>query len=127
MYFFFRDLHSSFKPSYLYSDDLGSSCRNGIVYINVPSTVKHRSYVGYTSNERDTIHMVYMEEHLRDNDNDNDLYYIYYRSNELYQSDGVKLSSLQVGLDSPDQSTKLYQGDSDRICCVDSRSCFRSQ
>ncbi|CAF1110176.1 unnamed protein product [Adineta ricciae] len=116
IYDFFRGLHGSFKPSYLYSDDLGTSWHNGNVYINVPSTIKHRPYVRYTSNERDTIHMIYTEGHPRDYDNS--LYHIYYRSGDLYQSDGIKLSSLQVGLDSPDQGTKVYQGDSQHVAWI---------
>ncbi|UJR23955.1 hypothetical protein I4U23_026923 [Adineta vaga] len=116
IYNFFRGLHGSFKPSYLYSDDLGSTWHNGNVYINVPSTQKHRPYVRYTSNERDTIHMIYTEGHPRDYDNS--IYHIYYRSEQLYRSDGTKLCTLQVGLDSPDQGTKLFQGDPDHVAWI---------
>ncbi|CAF1120451.1 unnamed protein product [Adineta steineri] len=106
IYNFFRGLDGSFKPSYLYSDDLGTTWHNGNIYINVPSTQKHRPYVRYISNERDTIHMVYTEGHPRDYDNS--LYHIYYRAGQLYRSDGIKLCSLQVGLDSPDQDHNDY-------------------
>ncbi|CAF1121299.1 unnamed protein product [Adineta steineri] len=116
IYNFFRGLDGSFKPSYLYSDDLGTTWHNGNIYINVPSTQKHRPYVRFISNERDTIHMVYTEGHPRDYDNS--LYHIYYRAGQLYRSDGIKLCSLQVGLDSPDQGTQIYQGDAQHVAWI---------
>lgn len=116
IYNFFRGLDGSFKPSYLYSDDLGTSWHNGNVYINVQSTQKHRPYVRYTSNERDTIHIVYTEGHPRDYDNS--LYHIYYSAGQLYQSDGTKLCSLQVGLNSPDQGTQIYRGDAQHVAWI---------
>jgi hypothetical protein len=116
IYNFFRGLNGSYKPSYLYSDDLGTTWHNGNVYINVPSTQRHRPYVRYTSNERDTVHMVYTEGHPRDFDNS--LYHIYYRDGQLYRSDGVKLCSLQVGLESPDQGTQIYRGDPQHVAWI---------
>jgi len=116
VYNFFRGLHGSYKPSYLYSDDFGTTWQTGNIYINVPSTQKHRPYVRYTSNERDTIHMIYTEGHPRDFDNS--VYHIYYRDGQLHQSDGKKLSSLQVGLDSPDQGTVIYRGDAQHVAWI---------
>lgn len=116
IYNFFRGLHGSYKPSYLYSDDLGTTWQNGNVYINVPSTLKHRPYVRYTSNGRDTVHMVYTEGHPRDYDNS--LYHIYYQAGQLFQSDGKKLCSLQKGLDSPDQGTEIYRGDAQHVAWI---------
>lgn len=113
IYNFFRGIHGSYKPSYLYSDDLGTTWNNGNVYINVPSTQKHRPYVRYASNERDIVHMVYTEGHPRDYDNN--LYHIYYRAGQLYQSDGRKLCTLQTGLESPDQGTLIYRGDAKHV------------
>lgn len=116
VYNFFRGLHGSYKPSYLYSDDLGSTWQTGNIYINVPSTEKHRPYVRYTSNERDTIHMIYTEGHPRDYDNS--VYHIFYRAGQLYQSDGTKLCSLQDGLASPDQGTRIYHGDAQHVAWI---------
>lgn len=116
IYNFFRGLHGSYKPSYLYSDDLGKTWQNGNVFIDVPSTQKHRPYVRYTSNGRDTVHMVYTEGHPRDYDNN--LYHIYYRGGHLYQSDGKKLCTLQNGLDSPDQGTEIYRGDARHVAWI---------
>ena len=116
IYNFFRGLHGSYKPSYLYSDDLGTTWHNGNIYINVPSTQKHRPYVRYASNERDTVHMVYTEGHPRDYDNN--LYHIFYRAGQLYQSNGAELCSLQAGLDSPDQGTLIYRGDAQHVAWI---------
>jgi hypothetical protein len=116
IYNFFRGLHGSYKPSYLYSDDLGTTWHNGNIYINVPSTQKHRPYVRYISNERDTVHMAYTEGHPRDYDNS--LYHIFYRNGQLYQSDGTKLCPLQAGLDSPDQGTQIYRGDAQHVAWI---------
>lgn len=113
IYNFFRGLHGSYKPSYLYSDDLGTTWNNGNVFINVPSTEKHRPYVRYASNSHDTVHMVYTEGHPRDYDNN--LYHIYYRAGQLYQSDGTKLCSLETGLGSPDEGTRVYRGDAKHV------------
>ena len=116
IYNFFRGLDGSYKPSYLYSDDFGTTWHNGNVYINVPSTQKHRPYVRYTSNECDTIHMVYTEGHPRDYDNN--LYHIYYRAGQLHRSDGTKLCSLQAGLHSPDQGTQIYRSDAQHVAWI---------
>ena len=116
IYNFFRGLHGSYKPSYLYSDDFGTTWHTGNIYINVPSTQKHRPYVRYTSNERDTVHMIYTEGHPRDYDNS--LYHIFYRGGQLYQSNGKELCSLQVGLESPDQGTEIYHGDAQHVAWI---------
>ena len=116
VYNFFRGLHGSYKPSYLYSDDFGTTWNTGNIYINVPTTQKHRPYVRYTSNRRDTVHMIYTEGHPRDYDNS--LYHIFYRAGQLYQSNGTKLCSLQVGLDSPDQGTQIYRGDPQHVAWI---------
>ncbi|KAG4069840.1 hypothetical protein HA402_009547 [Bradysia odoriphaga] len=116
IYNFFRGIHGSFKPSYLYSDDLGTTWNNGNVYINVPSTQKHRPYVRYASNGRDTVHMVYTEGHPRDYDNN--LYHIYYKAGQLHQSDGTELCTLQTGLESPDQGTLIFRGDEKHVAWI---------
>lgn len=113
IYNFFRGLHGSYKPSYIYSDDLGETWQTGHIVVHVPSTQKHRPYVRYASNQQDTIHLLYNEGHPRDYDNS--LYHIFYRDGQLFRSDGTRLCSLQQGLDSPDQGTLIYQGDADHV------------
>ena len=116
IYNFFRGLHGSYKPSYIYSDDLGATWHTGNIFIDVPSTEKHRPYIRYASNGFDTVHMVYTEAHPRDFDNS--LYHIYYRNGYLHRSDGTKLSSLENGLKTPEQGTRIYPGDSQHVAWI---------
>jgi hypothetical protein len=116
IYDFYRGLDDSYKPSYAYSDDLGASWQSGNIVINVPSTERHRPYVNYASNGVDTIHLVYTEAHPRDFDNS--LYHIFYQGGSLHQSDGSVVSTLAAGLSSPDQGTRIYQGDAANVAWV---------
>jgi hypothetical protein len=118
IYDFYRGLDGSFKPSYAYSDDGGESWRNGNVVIDVPSTERHRPYVRYASNGIDTVHFLYTEAHPRDFDNS--LYHVYYRGGSLYRSNGTAIRSLTQGLSSPDEGTRIYQGNRDNVAwCSD--------
>lgn len=113
IYDFYRGLDDSYKPSFAYSDDQGETWQSGNVVIRVPSTQKHRPYVRYASNGTDAIHLLYTEAHPRDFDNS--LYHVYYKAGMLHASDGSALSSLSEGLDSPDQGTRIFQGDADHV------------
>ncbi len=113
VYDFYRGLDASYKPSYAYSDDLGETWHSGNVVINVPSTALHRPYARYASNGVDTIHILYTEAHPRDFDNS--IYHVYYRSGSLYRSDGTAIRSLAEGLASPDEGTRIFQGNADNV------------
>jgi len=63
LYNFYRGLDASFKPSYAWSDDLGTTWQSGHVVIDVPVAFRHRPYVKYASNGRDTIHLLYTDGH----------------------------------------------------------------
>jgi hypothetical protein len=118
IYDFYRGLDNSFKPSYAYSDDLGETWTSGSIFIRVPSTQRHRPYVRYAFNGTDTVHMLYTEAHPRDFDNS--LYHIYYKNGQLYHSDGTVITSLHEGLNSPDEGTRIFQGDKDNVAwCAD--------
>ncbi|HEX6276046.1 MAG TPA: BNR-4 repeat-containing protein [Polyangiaceae bacterium] len=118
IYDFYRGLDGSFKPSYAYSDDGGETWRSGNVVIDVPSTQRHRPYVRYVGNGTDTIHLVYTEAHPRDFDNS--LYHVYYRGGSLYRSNGTSIRTLAQGLSSPDEGTRIYQGNRDNVAwCAD--------
>jgi len=108
IYNFFRGLHNSFKPSYAYSDDLGETWKAGNVFINVPTQIRHRPYVKYASNGRDTVHIAYTDGHPRDYDNS--IYHIYYRNGTLHRSDGTPIRSLKEGLRAPEDGTLVYKG-----------------
>lgn len=113
IYDFYRGLDNSYKPSYAYSDDSGQTWKSGNVVINVPSTQKHRPYVRYATNGTDTVHLVYTEAHPRDFDNS--LYHVAYRQGMLYKTDGTALHTLSAGLTSPDEGSRIYQGNADNV------------
>ncbi len=113
VYDFYRGLDASYKPSYAYSDDLGQTWRSGNVVINVPSTELHRPYARYASNGTDTIHITYTEAHPRDFDNS--IYHVYYKGGTLYRSNGTAIHPLTQGLASPDEGTRIFQGNANNV------------
>jgi hypothetical protein len=113
IYDFYRGLDNSYKPSFAYSDDSGQTWHSGNIVINVPSTQKHRPYVRYATNGTDTVHLVYTEAHPRDFDNS--LYHVSYRQGMLYKTDGSALHPLSQGLTSPDEGSRIYQGNADNV------------
>jgi hypothetical protein len=113
IYDFYRGLDGTSKPSYAFSDDLGETWKSGHVLVSIPESPNQRPYVRYASNDVDTVHMVYTEDHPRDYDNS--LYHIYYRSGTLHASDGTAIAPLSVGLDRPELGTRIFQGDPDHV------------
>ncbi len=113
IYNFFRGLDNSWKPSFVYSDDLGESWQTGNIFIEVPTEERHRPYVIYTDNGHDTIHMSYTEGHPRNYNNS--IYHIYYRDGMLHQSDGAEITSLEEGLEMPEEGTLVYEGSADSV------------
>jgi hypothetical protein len=116
IYDFFRGLDNRFKPSWAWSDDGGASFRTGGVAIDVPAAFRHRPYVKYASDGRDTIHLVYTEGHPRDFDNS--LYHVYYRKDALHRSDGSAIRPLAEGLRDPVEGTRIFQGDPANVAWV---------
>lgn len=116
VYNFFRGIHNSFKPSYAYSDDMGETWAAGNVFINVPTQFRHRPYVKYASNGRDTVHIAYTDGHPRDFDNS--IYHIYYRNGMLYRSDGTAIRSLKEGLSKPEEGTVVYEGGKKNVAWI---------
>jgi len=113
IYDFFRGFDNSFKPSYAWSEDLGETWKAGNVFINVPLAFRHRPYVKYASNGRDTVHIAYTEGHPRDFDNS--VYHISYRAGSLRSSRGAVLHPLSEGLKSPDEGTLVFKGDAQNV------------
>jgi len=113
IYNFFRGLDDSYKPSYVYSDDLGETWTTGNVFIDVPTQARHRPYVRYKSNGEDAIHIVYTEGHPRVYDNS--VYHVYYADGDLHNSDGRVIRSLAEGLTRPEEGTRIFRGDSSRV------------
>jgi hypothetical protein len=109
IYDFFRGKDDRFKPSVAWSDDEGRTWAAGGVVVDVPAAFRHRPYVKYASNDRDTVHLVYTEGHPRDFDNS--LYHVLYRDGGLRRSDGTLIRSLAEGLREPAEGTRIFQGD----------------
>jgi hypothetical protein len=112
-YNFFRGLNGTNKPSYAFSDDLGQNWTSGNIAIDFASSFKHRPYVKYASNGKDTIHLLYTNAHPRNFNNN--VYHIFYRDGMLYRSDGSKIRSLKEGLGNPGEGTLIFRGDSNNI------------
>ena len=110
VYDFFRGLDDRFKPSVAWSDDGGETWTKGGVVIDVPAAVRHRPYVKYASDGRDTVHLVYTEGHPQDFDNG--VYHVYYRAGQLHRSDGTVVRALAEGLREPAEGTRIFRGDS---------------
>jgi len=113
LYDFFRGLDDRFKPSVAWSDDEGETWTAGGVVIDVPAAVRHRPYVKYASDGRDTVQLVYTEGHPRDIDNS--LYHVFYRQGRLHRSDGTPIRSLAEGLREPSEGTRIFQGDAANV------------
>jgi hypothetical protein len=116
IYDFYRGFDNSFKPSYAWSEDMGETWKPGGVLINVPTQFRHRPYVKYCSNGRDTVHLLYTDGHPRDFDNS--VYHVVFRGGQLLSSEGLRLASIMEGLKSPDQGTLVYKGDANNVAWV---------
>ncbi|PYQ00526.1 MAG: hypothetical protein DMF82_21860 [Acidobacteria bacterium] len=116
MHDFFRGLDNRYKPSVAWSDDEGETWKTGGVVIDVPTAFRHRPYVKYASDGRDTVHLIYTEGHPRDFANS--LYHVFYRKGMLHHSDGTPIRSLGEGLRDPTEGTRIFQGDARNVAWV---------
>ncbi len=116
IYDFFRGLHNSFKPSYIYSDDNADTWQTGNVFIDVPTEFRHRPYVKYASDGRHTIHIAYTDGHPRNFDNS--IYHVFYRKGMLHRSDGSPIRSLKEGLKMPEEGTLVFKGDKNNVAWI---------
>jgi hypothetical protein len=116
IYDFFRGLDNRFKPSVAWSDDEGESWKTGGVVIDVPAAFRHRPYVKYASDGRDTVHLAYTEGHPRNFDNS--LYHAFYRKGTLHRSDGKPVRPLAEGLRDPVEGTRIFPGDPRNVAWV---------
>jgi hypothetical protein len=116
IYNFYRGFENSFKPSWMWSDDHGETWTAGRVFIDVPTKVRHRPYVKYASDGRDTVHFAYTEGHP--NVFDNSVYHLFYRRGNLHRSDGTVVRSLEEGLKAPEEGTLVFQGDPQNVAWI---------
>lgn len=113
LYNFFRGFDNRFKPSWMYSDDRGESWKMGALLIDFPHRARHRPYVKYASDGRDTAHFFFTEGHPRNYDNS--VYHAFYRKGVIHRSDGNRIHSLAEGPVRPAQATRIFQGDPDNV------------
>ena len=116
IYDFYRGFDASFKPSWAWSDDNGETWQAGKVFIDVPTSFRHRPYVKYASNGTDTVHVAYTEGHPRNFDNS--IYHAAYRAGKLLRSDGTAIRSLEEGLKMPEEGTRVYQGGAGNVAWI---------
>lgn len=113
IYDFFRGFDNSYKPSYAWSEDLGETWKAGNVFIDVPTKIRHRPYVKYASNGRDSVHIAYTEGHPKDFDNS--IYHVSYRAGSMHASNGAVLRPLREGLKAPEEGTRIFKGDPQNV------------
>jgi len=116
VYNFFRGLDGTFKPSWMFSDDYGASWQVGGVLIDVRSKFKHRPYVKYASNGKDTIHFAFTEGHPRDYDNS--IYHAFYRQGKIHRSDGGVIGTLGQDPIQPSQATRVFHGNAKNVAWI---------
>lgn len=116
LYNFFRGLDNSFKPSFAFSDNHGETWTTGNVFIDVPTRFRHRPYVKYASDGRESVHMAYTEGHPRDFDNS--IYHVVYRRGSLRKSSGEIIRDLSEGLKAPEEGTLVFQGDPNNVAWI---------
>jgi hypothetical protein len=116
LYNFFRGYDDSFKPSWMSSDDDGETWTARGLWIDFPAAAKHRPYVKYASNGRDTIHFAFTEGHPRDFDNS--VYHAFYRDGAFHRSDGSRIKAVADGPITPAEATRIFAGDPNNVAWV---------
>lgn len=116
LYNFFRGLDASNKPSFAWSEDGGEKWKTGNIVIDVPARFRHRPYVKYASNGKDTVHFAYTDGHPRDFDNS--IYHAFYRDGKLHRSDGTVIRGLSEGLGAPEEGTRVFAGDAANVAWI---------
>jgi hypothetical protein len=116
IYDFYRGFNNSFKPSFAWSNDLGRTWSAGGVFIDVPTKFRHRPYVKYASNGRDSVHFAYTDGHPQDFDNS--IYHAVYRAGDLLGSDGARIRSMKDGLEAPEEGTLVYKGGAEHVAWI---------
>jgi len=116
LYNFFRGYDNTAKPSWMFSDDLGENWTMGGLLIDFQARRKHRPYVKYAGDGRDTIHFAFTEGHPMEFDTG--IYHAVYRAGQLCDSSGRAVRSLTKGPIVPAEATRIFAGDSNNIAWI---------
>ncbi len=116
IYNFFRGYDNTSKPSWMFSDDLGETWKMGGLLVDFPAKRKHRPYVKYAGNGRDTIHFAFTEGHPMEFDTG--IYHAVYRAGQLCDSAGKSVRALTNGPILPSEATRIFAGDSNNIAWI---------
>lgn len=103
-----------YKPSIIWSDDLGETWSKAKVVITTyPFDPGNRPYAKYYSDGRARIHILFTDGHPRVEPT-NSVYYAYYEEGAFYRVDGQKICDLQDLPFTPDQASLVYQADTSK-------------
>ena len=116
IYNFFRGYNNTSKPSWMFSDNLGESWTMGGLLIDFQGKRRHRPYVKYASDGRDTIHFAFTEGHPMEFDTG--IYHAVYKAGHLCNSQGQSIHALTNGPILPSEATRIFAGDSNNIAWI---------
>jgi rhamnogalacturonyl hydrolase YesR len=106
IYLFWRGM--DYKPNYSYSDDMGKTWSKGKIFI-LPERIYQlrRPYLKITSNGKDKIAFAFTDGHPR-NENENSIYYMYYKDGALYNVEGKQIGLLGDKSIAPREASIVY-------------------
>ncbi|MFQ5810524.1 MAG: BNR-4 repeat-containing protein [Armatimonadota bacterium] len=114
LYDFYRGLDSSWKPSWMISDDGGRTWESGGLLMTFTDPAnpgrRHRPYVKYASNARGTIHFVATEAHPAAYTGTS-IYHGFICGGYVFRSDGRPIRALRDGPVEPAEMTRIFRGD----------------
>lgn len=106
IYLFWRGM--DYKPNYSYSDDMGKTWSKGKIFI-LPERIYNlrRPYFKVISNSKDKIVFAFTDGHPR-KENENSIYYMYYKEGALYNVEGEKIGVLGEEPVAPKDASVVY-------------------
>ncbi len=106
IYLFWRGVDN--KPNYSFSDDLGNAWTSGRIFV-LPDRIyeMRRPYMKVESNGRDKIMFAFTDGHPN-SENENSIYYMYYKSGNLYNVEDEKIGQLGNEPVNPRQASVVY-------------------
>ena len=99
-----------FKPTMIWSDDLGKSwSQSRVIVCPQPFNSGNRPYVKYCSDGNKRIHMTFTDGHPRVEES-NSVYYAYYEGGVFFRADGSEICPADSLPFDPKDATLVYQG-----------------